>query len=52
MKNGDYEQTEDSVVVGIVRADSKEEAIARAARLPYCVGRVFDRLVAYEVKGN
>jgi len=52
MKDGEFEATDDSVVVGIVRADSKEEAIARATRLAYCEGRVFDKLVAYEVKGK
>ena len=52
MRNGEFERTEDSVVVGIVKADSKGEAITRAVRLEYCEGRTFDRLVAYEVKGN
>ena len=51
MKNGEFEPTDDSVVVGIVRADSKGDAIRKAVRLTYCKGRVFDRLVVYEVKG-
>lgn len=50
MKNGEFGETEDAVVIGRVDAGSKEEAIDLAASLPYCKNREFDNLVAYEVR--
>lgn len=49
MKNGEYEETEDAVLVGKVEAKDAETAIAKAMKLDYCRGRSFDDLVAYEV---
>jgi len=49
-KEGDFEPTEDAVVVGMVVAKSKEDAIENAKRLSYCSNREFDHLVAYALR--
>lgn len=50
MKDGEYRETEDAVVIGRIDACSKEEAIELAVSLSYCKNREFDNLVAYEVR--
>lgn len=50
MNDGEFEETEDAVVIGRLDAGSKEEAISLAVSLPYCKNREFDNLVAYEVR--
>ncbi len=52
MKNGEFVETEDAVVIGRVEAGSKEEAIDLAVSLPYCKNREFDNLVAYELRDS
>jgi hypothetical protein len=47
---GDFEPTEDAVVVGIVQAISEEDAIEKATKLEYCRNRDFDKLVAYALR--
>ena len=49
-KEGNFEPTDDAVVVCILVAESKEDAIEAARQLPYCRNREFDHLVAYAIK--
>ena len=49
MKDGEYWQTEDAILVGIVEGKSKEDAIKEATRLEYCREREFDMLIAYRL---
>ncbi len=49
MKNGEFEETEDAVMVGKIEANSEEEAILAVTELDYCKNREFDNLVAYRL---
>ena len=49
MKNGEYEETEDAIVIGIIDADSEDKAIAVVHDLEYCKSRKFDTLVVHRL---
>jgi hypothetical protein len=49
MKNGEFEMTEDCIMVGQVTANSKEEAQKLILELEYNIERKFDNLIIKEL---
>lgn len=49
MKNGEFEMTEDCIMVGQVTASSKDEAEILIRELEFNIGRDFDNLVIKEL---
>jgi len=49
MKDGEYKETEDAIVIGIVDADSEDKAIEVVCNLEYSKRRKFDTLVAHRL---
>ena len=49
MKNGEYEETEDAIMLGTVEAVSGDEAINSICNRDYCKERKFDNLITYEL---
>ena len=49
MKSGEYEQTEDCIMVGRVEANNEEEAERKIMELDFNQDRVFDELVIIEI---
>ena len=49
MKNGEYDKTEDCIMVGQVTANSKEEAQKLILELEYNIERKFDNLIIKEL---
>ena len=50
MKSGDFETTEDCIMVGRVCAQNKVEAEKKIMELEFNAGREFDLLIVVEVK--
>ncbi len=50
MKDGEFRQTEDCIMLARVNASSEKEAIEKTKEINYCKNREFDFLVAYELK--
>jgi hypothetical protein len=50
-KSGFFEDSEDSVVIDILDASSEDDAICSALAKDQCKDRVYDMVVAYELKG-
>ena len=49
MKNGEYEETEDAIVIGIIDADSEDNALEVISNLEYCKSRKFDKLIVHRL---
>ncbi|MFH2106350.1 MAG: hypothetical protein ABII22_03750 [Candidatus Micrarchaeota archaeon] len=49
MKNGEYEETEDAVLIGHVDAESESEALDAILNQPDFEERKFDHLIAYKI---
>lgn len=49
MNNGDFEQTDDGIFLGIVSADNSDIAKEKIKELKENKNRIFDNLIVYEV---
>ena len=49
MKNGEYEETEDAIVIGIIDSDSEDGALESISKSEYCKSRKFDTLVVHRL---
>ncbi|MEM4134198.1 MAG: hypothetical protein QXO35_03865 [Candidatus Micrarchaeia archaeon] len=50
MKDGDFNETDDGVYLGQVKAKNEEEAFEKIKRLEWNKGREFDVVMIIEVK--
>lgn len=50
MKNQEFEQTEDGIFLGRVKAKNEENVLKRIKRLDWNKNRVFDEIVLFELK--
>lgn len=52
MESGEFEQTEDCIMIGRVLAEDVIDAERKVRELEFNVGRVFDELILIEVAGE